>query len=40
LKDPVWKVVGMKIRKYIPFLNIDKDKYRQYLMSKIKERYE
>jgi len=38
LKDPVWKVVGMKIRKYIPFLNIDKDKYRQYLMSKIKER--
>jgi len=40
LKDPVWKVVGMKIRKYIPFLNIDKDKYRQYLMSKIKERHE
>jgi len=40
LKDPVWKVVGMKIRKYIPFLNIDKDKYRQYLMSKLKERHE
>ena len=40
LKDPVWKVVGMKIRKYIPFLNIDKDKYRQYLMSKIKEKHE
>ena len=40
LKDPVWKVVGMKIRKYIPFLNIDKDQYRQYLMSKIKERHE
>ena len=40
LKDPVWKVVGMKIRKYIPFLNIDKNKYRQYLMSKIKERHE
>tara|TARA_Y100000766_G_C18612028_1_gene461859 strand:+ start:16 stop:618 length:603 start_codon:yes stop_codon:yes gene_type:complete len=40
LKDPVWKVVGMKIRKYIPFLNIDKDQYRQYLMNKIKERHE
>ena len=40
LKDPVWKVVGMKIRKYIPFLNIDKDQYRQYLMNKIKEKHE
>ena len=35
LKDPVWKVIGMKIRKYIPFLKIDKTKYRQYLISKI-----
>ncbi len=40
LKDPVWKVIGMKIRKYLPFLNIDKEKYRQYLMSRIKEKYE
>ena len=40
LKDPVWKVVGMKIRKYIPFLNIDKDKYRNHLLNLIKERHE
>ena len=40
LKDPVWKVVGMKIRKYIPFLNIDKAKYRNHLLNLIKERHE
>ena len=40
IKDPVWKVVGMKIRKYMPFLNIDKEKYKQYLLRRIKERYE
>ena len=39
LKDPVWKVIGMKIRKYLPFLNIDKEKYKQYLMSRIKENH-
>ena len=40
LDDPVWKVVGLKIRKYLPFLNIDKEKYRQYLIKKIGGKYE
>ena len=40
IKDPVWKVIGMKIRKYMPFLNIDKEKYKSYLMSRIKEKDE
>jgi len=40
LDDPVWKVVGLKIRKYLPFLNIDKEKYKRYLMKRIRERHE
>ena len=40
LNDPVWKVVGLKIRKYLPFLNFDKEKYRQYLIKKIGGKYE
>ena len=40
IKDPVWKIVGMKIRKYMPFLNIDKEKYKKYLLRRTKERYE
>ena len=40
LDDPVWRVVGLKIRKYIPFLNIDKEKYKRYLMNRIRERHE
>ena len=40
LDDPVWKGVGLKIRKYLPFLNIDKQKYRQYLIDKIGGKYE
>ena len=40
LDDPVWRTVGLKIRKYLPFLNIDKKKYRSYLMSRIKEKDE
>ena len=40
LDDPVWKVVGLKIRKYLPFLNIDKEKYKRYLMSRMRERHE
>ena len=40
LDDPVWKVVGLKIRKYLPFLNIDKEKYKQYLMNRMRERHE
>ena len=39
LDDPVWKVVGLKIRKYLPFLNIEKDKYRNHLLKRLKERY-
>tara|TARA_B100001769_G_C22080046_1_gene581894 strand:- start:297 stop:878 length:582 start_codon:yes stop_codon:yes gene_type:complete len=33
INDPVWRSVGMKIRKYLPFLNIDKKKYRKHLLS-------
>ena len=40
LNDPVWKVVGLKIRKYLPFLNIDKEKYKRYLMNRMRERHE
>ncbi len=39
LNDPVWKTVGLKIKKYLPFLNIDKDKYRNHLLKRVKERY-
>jgi len=39
LDDPVWKVVGLKIRKYLPFLNIDKGKYKSHLLMRVKERY-
>ena len=38
LDDPVWKVVGLKIRKYLPFLDIDRDKYRNHLLKRVKER--
>ena len=40
LDDPVWKVVGLKIRKYLQFLNIDNEMYRQYLIDKIGGKYE
>ena len=33
INDPIWKSVGMKIRKYLPFLNIDKKKFREHLLS-------
>ncbi len=39
LDDPVWEVVGLKIRKYLPFLDIDRDKYRNHLLKRVKERY-
>ena len=39
LDDPVWKAVGLKVKKYLPFLNIDKDKYRNHLLKRVKERY-
>jgi hypothetical protein len=31
LIDPVWESVGLKIKKYKSFLNIDKEKYTQIL---------
>ena len=40
LKDPVWKTISMKIRKYLPFLNIDKDKYKKHMLSVVRERNE
>ena len=40
LDDPVWKVVGLKIRKYLPFLNIDKEKYKRYLINRMRDRHE
>ncbi len=33
LDDPVWKAVGMKIRKYLPFMKIDRKKYRSWLLT-------
>tara|TARA_B100000965_G_scaffold132586_1_gene110495 strand:- start:3309 stop:3923 length:615 start_codon:yes stop_codon:yes gene_type:complete len=39
LDDPVWKTISMKIKKYLPFLNIDRNKYRNYLLKRIQERY-
>ena len=38
LTDPVWKTISLKIRKYLPFLNIDKNKYKKHLLSLVKER--
>jgi len=40
LKDPVWKTISMKIKKYLPFLNIDKDKYKKHMLSVVRERNE
>ena len=31
LSDPVWETVSMKIRKYIPFINIDVFQYKKVL---------
>jgi len=31
LSDPVWETVGLKIKKYKPFLNIDESKFKQIL---------
>ena len=40
LDDPIWRVVGLKIRKYLPFLNIDKEKYKRYLINRMRDRHE
>ena len=33
LKDPVWETVGLKVKKYKPFMSIDTDKYKKILRS-------
>ena len=37
LKDPVWETVSMKIKKYIPFLNINVFHYKKILRELINE---
>ena len=39
LDDPVWKLVGRKIKKYKPFLNINKSKYKDHLIQQVQENY-
>ena len=34
LKDPLWEQLSLKIRKYKPFLSINKDKYQKILKEK------
>ena len=37
LKDPVWETVSMKIKKYVPFLNINVFQYKKILREIINE---
>ena len=37
LKDPVWETVSMKIKKYIPFLNINVFQYKKILREIVNE---
>ena len=37
LKDPVWESVSLKIRKYLPFLNINVFNYKKILRDLIDE---
>ena len=37
LKDPVWETVNMKIKKYIPFLNINVFQYKKILREIVNE---
>ena len=37
LKDPVWETVGLKVKKYIPFLNINVFHYKKILREIINE---
>jgi hypothetical protein len=32
--DPVWESISLKIRKYAPFLNYDKNKYKNMILEK------
>ena len=36
MSDPVWETVGLKIKKYKPFLNISIDKFKEILIEKLK----
>ena len=36
LSDPVWETVGLKIKKYKPFLNINVNKFKEILKEKLK----
>ncbi len=35
--DPVWKNISFKYHKYVPFLNIDKDKYKKIIVDKYRD---
>jgi hypothetical protein len=37
LLDPVWETVSLKIKKYKPFLNIDKFQYKKLLREIVNE---
>jgi len=37
LDDPVWRAVGMKVRKYLPFMKIDRKKYKDFILSTLTE---
>jgi hypothetical protein len=37
LDDPVWETVSLKIKKYIPFLNIDVFQYKKLLRKMVNE---
>ena len=37
LKDPVWETVSMKIKKYVPFLNINVFQYKKILREIVDE---
>ena len=36
MSDPVWETVGLKIKKYRPFLNISMDKFKKILVERLK----
>ena len=38
LTDPVWESVSLKIKKYIPFLNINMVQYKKHLIEKVQRR--
>ena len=38
LQDPVWESVSLKIKKYIPFLNINMLEYRKHLIEQVQRK--